>query len=113
MIYIPPWGWVPVDLTLSNSDSGLDLIKNAPEYNDNIIPVLNVSKQSYIGDTLATRERITNSSIYVTVSDEAHIVYSADNPFQNYLLLGLGAALLIAIGLMFYYSNRKEPPKTP
>ncbi len=113
MIYIPPWGWVPVDLTLSNSDSGLDLIKNAPEYNDNIIPVLNVSKQSYIGDTLATRDRITNSSIYVTVSDEAHIVYSADNPFQNYLLLGLGAALLIAIGLMFYYSNRKEPPKTP
>ena len=106
MIYIPPWGWVPVDLTLTNSDSGLDLIQNAPEYNDNIIPVLNVSKQSYIGDTLATRDRITNSSIYVTVSDEAHIVYSADNPFQNYLLLGLGAALLVAIGLMFY-SNRK------
>ncbi len=108
MIYIPPWGWVPVDLTLADSDSGLELIRNAPEYRDNIIPVLNVSTQSYIGETLATRERIINSSLYVTVSDEAHQVYSADNPFQNYLLLGLGAALLIAIGLMFFTGNREK-----
>ena len=107
MIYIPPWGWVPVDLTLADSDNGLELIRNAPEYGDNIIPVLNVSTQSYIGETLATRERIINSSIYVTVSDEAHEVYSADNPFQNYLLMGLGAALLIAIGLMFFAGRRE------
>ena len=107
MVYIPPWGWVPVDLTLADSNNGLELIKNAPEYGDNIIPVLNVSTQSYIGETLATRERIINSSIYVTVSDEAHQVYSADNPFQNYLLLGLGATLLIAIGLMFFAGRRE------
>lgn len=106
MIYIPPWGWIPVDLTLADSDSGLELIRNAPEYRDNIIPVLNVSTQSYIGETLATRERILNSSLYVTVIDEVHTVYSVNNPFQNYLLLGLGAALLIAIGLMFYSSGR-------
>lgn len=106
MVYIPPWGWVPVDLTLANSNSGLDLIKNAPEYSDNIIPVLNVSQQSYIGETLATRDRIINSSLYVTISDEAHEVYSADNPFQNYLLLGLGGVLLVAIGLMFFAGNR-------
>jgi transglutaminase-like putative cysteine protease len=107
MIYIPPWGWVPVDLTLTNAESGLDLIKQAPEYSTNIIPVMNVSKQSYIGATLETRERIIASSIYVTMSDEAHIVYSADNPFQNYLLLGLGAALLVAIGLMFRSSGKQ------
>jgi hypothetical protein len=106
MIYIPPWGWVPVDLTLTDSDSGLELIENAPEYENNIIPVLNVSEQPYIGDAIATRDRITNSSLYVTVSDEAHIIYSSDNPFQNYVLLGLGAALLLALGLMFRYSDR-------
>lgn len=106
MIYIPPWGWVPVDLTLTDSESGLELIQDAPEYGDNIISVLNISEQPYIGDTLATRDRITNSSLYVTVRDEAHIVYSADNPIQNYVLLGLGAALLVAIGLMFRYTNR-------
>jgi hypothetical protein len=107
MIFIPPWGWVPVDLTLVDSESGLELIRNAPEYNANIIPALNVSNQSYIGETLATRERIQNSSLYVTVSDEAHEVYSANNPSQNYILLGLGAALLITIGLMFYSGTRQ------
>lgn len=107
MIYIPPYGWVPVDLTLANAGSGLELIQSAPEYNSNIIPVMNVSKQPYIGGTLETRDRFINSTVYVTVSDKAGTIYSADNPLQNYLLLGLGAALLIAIGMMFRYSNRE------
>jgi hypothetical protein len=101
MVYIPPWGWTPVDLTLTSAESGLELIKNAPEYSSNIIPVLDVSKQSYIGETLSTRERITNSSLYVTVNNEAHIVYNSDNQLQNYLLLGLGAVLIVIIGMMF------------
>ena len=107
MVYIPPWGWVPVDLTLTSAKSGLDLIQNSPEYGVNIIPVMNVSTQPYIGATLETRERIINSSIYVTVSDEAHAVYGADNPFQNYLLIGLGLALLVSIGLMFRSSGKQ------
>ena len=107
MVYIPPWGWVPVDLTLTSAKSGLDLIQNSPEYGVNIIPVMNVSTQPYVGATLETRERIINSSIYVTVSDEAHAVYGADNPFQNYLLIGLGLALLVSIGLMFRSSGKQ------
>jgi hypothetical protein len=107
MIYIPPWGWVPVDLTLTGTDSGLDLIQSAPEYSSNIIPVLNVSKQPYIGGTLETMERFINSDVYVMVKDKAVVIYSADNPLQNYLLLGLGGALLLAIGLMYKYGNRE------
>lgn len=101
MIYTPPWGWVPVDLTLTNAESGLELIRSAPEYGVNIIPAFNISRQSYIGETLEIRERILQSEIYVTVKDEAKILYRADNPFQNYVLIGLGVALLLAIGLMF------------
>jgi hypothetical protein len=101
MIYIPPWGWTPVDLTLTSAETGFELIKHAPEYSPNIISVFNVSKQSYIGETLTTRERIINSSLFVTVSNEAYIVYNSDKPLQNYLLLGLGAVLMVTIGLMF------------
>ncbi|HHL41698.1 MAG TPA: transglutaminase family protein [Candidatus Bathyarchaeota archaeon] len=108
MVYIPPWGWVPVDLTMTNADSGLELIQSAPEYNSNIIPVLNVSKQPYIGGTLEARDRFINSSVCVTISDTAKVNYSADNPLQNYLLLGIGAALLVAIGLMFKYGNQNK-----
>jgi transglutaminase-like putative cysteine protease len=32
MIYIPPGGWLPVDLTLSASRNPLELIEEAPEY---------------------------------------------------------------------------------
>ena len=107
MVYIPPMGWVPVDLTLTSAQSGLKLIENAPEYSTNIIPALNVSTQPYIGGTVDTMTRVVASSLYVTVTDEAHVVYGSDNPLQNYILLGLGAALLVTIGLMFWSSNRK------
>jgi transglutaminase-like putative cysteine protease len=106
MIFIPPWGWVPVDLTLTNSNSGIELIRNAPEYDSILIPVLNISEQSYIGNAIAARDRVTNSSIYVTISDKADIIYNGNDPLQNYVLLGLSISLLIAIGLMFRYSGR-------
>ena len=106
MIYIPPWGWVPVDLTLVEEDSGLEYIINAPEYDANIIEVLDVSEQAYIGDTIATRDRIIASDLHVKIIDEANQVYGNGLGNETYLILVIGAALAGAIFMMFRASNR-------
>jgi hypothetical protein len=106
MVYVPPWGWVPVDLTLTSEKNGLELLKNAPEYGGNVIVALNVSEQPYIGDTLTTRARIVASSLYVTMTDEAEEVYSGGLGSEIYLVAGLGLAVAAAIALMFV-SGRK------
>ena len=108
MIYIPPWGWVPVDLTLVEEDSGLEYIINAPEYDVNIIEALDISEQAYIGDTIATRERIIASDLHVTIIDEASEVYGNGLGNETYLILGIGAALAGAIFMMFSASGRDQ-----
>ncbi len=108
MIYIPPWGWVPVDLTLVEEDSGLEYIINAPEYDSNIIEALIVSKQAYIGDTIATRKRIIASDLHVTIIDEANEVYSNGLGTETYLMLIIGATLAGAIFMMFRASGRDQ-----
>jgi transglutaminase-like putative cysteine protease len=106
MVYIPPWGWLPVDLTLTQSEEGINILKKSPVYEANIIPALNISKQPYIGDALATRERISNSTLYITVNDEAQV--SNHNPFWvNYGIIGLGLAVLLSILLMYRSSSRQ------
>lgn len=106
MIYIPPYGWVPVDLTLVSEDTGLEYIENAPEYEVNLIEVLDVSEQAYIGNTLATRDRIINSTLYITVQDQADQTHGSGLVRETYLMVGIGAALVAAIYLMFRASNR-------
>jgi hypothetical protein len=108
MIYIPPWGWTPVDLTLVQEDSGFDYIINAPEYDPNIIEVLDISEQAYIGDTIATRERIIASELHVTIIDEASQVYGNGLGTETYLILVIGAALAGAIFMMFRASGRDQ-----
>jgi transglutaminase-like putative cysteine protease len=106
MVYIPPWGWVPVDLTLTQSEEGVDILRKSPEYDPNIITALNISNQPYIGKTLSTRERIINSTLFITIIDEAHLVNN--NPFWvNYGIIGLGTAVLISIILLFWTGRKK------
>ncbi len=104
MVYIPPWGWIPVDLTMNKSDDALDILKKAPEYDSNVIPAINVSDQSYITETLVTRKRIMESELYVTLNDKAVQINNQDNK-QNWLIIALGGTTAIAIALMFYFKD--------
>jgi hypothetical protein len=106
MVYVPPWGWVPVDLTLTTSKDGLELLTKAPEYSGSVIAAYDVSKQPYIGDALGTRARIIGSDIYVTVTDEAAEVYGGGLGGEAFLVVGLGLAVAAALVLMFV-SGRK------
>ena len=99
MVYVPPWGWIPIDLTLTNAREPIDMILDAPEYSSNIITAFNVSEQHYIGGSRSSREVLVASDIYITVADIA--IESPDPPFWNsYTLIGavvLGGAVLVGI----------------
>jgi len=71
MVYVPPWGWLPVDLTLTGSKDPMDAITKAPEYASFVVTAYNVSRQAYVGESRASREKITSSSVYITLTDLA------------------------------------------
>lgn len=71
MIYIPPWGWLPIDLTLSGAKYPMEVIFNTPAYASFVVSAYNVSRQAYVGGSRESRERITNSGVYIKVADIA------------------------------------------
>ena len=108
MVYVPPWGWIPVDLTLTSARDPIDMILDAPEYASNIITAFNVSKQQYIGGSRSSREILVASDIYITVADIA--IDNPDTPFWNsYTLIGavvIGGAVLV--GVFVFLSKRNS-----
>jgi len=108
MVYVPPWGWLPVDLTLTNAREPIDMILDAPEYSSNILTAFNVSEQQYIGGSRSSREMLIASDIYITVADIA--IENPDTPFwDSYTLIGavvIGGAVLVGI---FVFLSRKSP----
>jgi transglutaminase-like putative cysteine protease len=104
MVYIPPWGWTPVDLTYVNERTPLEMIQKAPEYSGRIVTVFKVSNQDYVAMSRDTRERIINQSIYVNTLDVAATI---GTPFWlNPALLALTGALLASIAVMFLSARR-------
>ena len=79
MVYIPPWGWLPVDLTLTGSKVPMDTITKAPKYASYVVTAYNVSRQTYVRDSRTSRERITSSNIYITLADLALVEKAGTN----------------------------------
>jgi hypothetical protein len=108
MVYVPPWGWIPVDLTLTSARDPLDMIQSAPEYASNIVTAFNVSEQQYIGGSRSSRERLVASDIYIIVADI--VIDNADASFWNsYTLIGagvIGGAVLVGIYVFLSRKNR-------
>jgi hypothetical protein len=89
MVYVPPWGWLPVDLTLSGEDDPMKVILNAPQYEDYVVKAFNVSSQPYIGNSRSSRELLMSSDIYVSVTDMA-IESTSDKGWPRWLYIGAG-----------------------
>lgn len=70
VVYIPPWGWLPVDMTWVTGTSGLvPAIEHAGIYEDYIVLQLDVSDYDYVGEGRRFREEVINSTLYISLED--------------------------------------------
>ena len=111
LIFIPPWGWLPIDLTLFRSQDLLSRITEAPEYESYVITGFNVSTQAYIGDSHRSRETLMDSDLYVTVS-ETMVKEAPSSSWTKllYIAIGLsaGSAMVVVIILLKRRMKRVE-----
>ncbi len=72
IVYIPPWGWLPVDLTYPKGGFGnpLNAIETAVVSDTRTIQYMNISKRDYVTSTWAYREFITENGFYIYAEDE-------------------------------------------
>ena len=107
MVYVPPWGWVPVDLTLTKASEPLEVIRQAPEYESSIVPAFNVSRQPYIGDSRSSREQLIASDLYVTIS-EIYIEEPEGSQWPYYVYVGIGLVAGAAFVVIVIYLSRRS-----
>lgn len=107
LVYIPPWGWLPVDLTLTGSREPLEVILQAPEYESYVVTAYNVSRQSYIGDSRLSRELLMSSELYVSVLDKV-INGSTRSQWTNLIYIGTGLLAGAAFVVFFIFIKRRK-----
>ncbi len=71
LVYIPPWGWLPIDLTLTRERDPLALISEAPQYGSSLVTALNISRYDYVGESRRMREAVMARSLYIRSSETA------------------------------------------
>ncbi|MGB9622656.1 MAG: transglutaminase-like domain-containing protein, partial [Candidatus Bathyarchaeia archaeon] len=108
MVYIPPWGWVPIDLTLESSKTALSKIVNAPEYEDFIIYGIKISNQTYVREAYEAREEMIKSEIYITNIDSGTPVSIEEKGIfipPAVMIIGISIAALILLTVLLKRSK--------
>jgi len=72
VVYVPPWGWLPVDLTYvrENPDDPLSSIRSGAVTGQDTIQYMNVTHTDYVASSLEVRVFLTENGFNVYVEDE-------------------------------------------
>lgn len=72
IVDIPPWGWLPVDLTYPKGGFGnpLNAIITAVVTDDRTIQYMNISETDYVTSAMAYREFIIENDFHIYAEDE-------------------------------------------
>jgi hypothetical protein len=115
IVYIPPWGWLPVDLTyvLGRSDDVIEVIEKAAVTSPRTILHMNISLQDYIISTKRQMEFLEKHGFYVHAESEIIQVFPT-NPLDDLLkkqyfwILIAAPPLIVGLILVGNYLRRKD-----
>jgi len=103
MVYIPPWGWLPVDLTMLGGMSPSEPITEAYYWRENTIIAWNITSHDYVMDEVNQRDTLIASDVVFTQVDRLVVEEKEEKP---YLLYGIVIAVVV---LAFYMRIRASP----
>jgi len=71
-VYIPPWGWLPVDLTYvrDNPSDPLSSVRSGAVTGQDTIQYMNVTRVDYVASSLEARAFLTDNGFKISVEDE-------------------------------------------
>lgn len=99
MVYIPPWGWLPVDLILTEGMRPVDAIKEAYYWRESTFTMWNITSHDYVIDEVSQRNALIEKNIYWTQRDtKIDLAYEQEDP--GYLFLGAAIGIPVAFFIL-------------
>jgi len=117
IVYIPPWGWLPVDLTYVLIDpkltNPLNAIRGAAVTGQEVIQYMNFTHTDYVGASRRLRDFIQSNPFYVYMVDEMkmNIDFGSAWEFIKLVLRGAliaTAAIAASLAAVFVYKWKKS-----
>lgn len=70
MVYVPPWGWLPFDMTLGwKSSDSLSVVKSALIWSSASAQMMNITKMDWAGEGEMEKENVTRGQLYMQYED--------------------------------------------
>ena len=123
VVFIPPWGWLPVDLTYIFEPIAVDplnAIKNAAVTSQITVQYMNISQTDYVASSREAREFLITNSFSVYMEDEMIEVIRQENSFGEIMEWMFPVVLVVAAALLLVSSyviarrwKREEDTSTP
>jgi len=98
IVYVPPWGWLPVDLTyvLGDTSNPLNTIKKAAVTWQWVIQYMNYTKSDYVASSRETREFLQQNGFYIHEEDEMTMQF-LDIPWQQIIEMLKGFFIAVVV----------------
>jgi len=114
--YVPPWGWLPVDLTIGDVKADpLNAIRGAAIWHQYTIWAMNIRESDYVGGTRALRAFVIENGIYIYQKEEMVFVGKAvlEKPDMTMVYVLITAVCtttaICLMGLVFFLTRRRAP----
>lgn len=97
MVYIPPWGWLPIDLTYVSGDlivEPLNAVKEAAVIKHYTFQYMNITKADYVAETKSFKEFLETYKFYIYEEDAMNeTVVEKDVEWRRIIILVTCATL--------------------
>jgi hypothetical protein len=70
MIYIPPWGWLPFDMTLGWQQNTANGITEAMAWKHNVLSLMNIQTRDWAGIGRWQRDFLISNSLHLSSNDQ-------------------------------------------
>jgi hypothetical protein len=128
VVYVPPWGWLPVDLTFVPEGFGdpLNAIRHGAATLQNTTQYINVIHADYVGASLEDREFLVSNGFQVYSEDEMMQEVKQDSnpsnpipttvsmdPWVPIALIVVTAFAVFSSIFVFERLRKRKPERTP
>jgi len=114
-VYVPPWGWLPVDLTFvpQGFDDPLNAVRYGAVTEQNTVQYMNISKVDYVADSLEAKNFIVENG-FLLYYEEGMTELSQNgrlrgfNPTVTIILIAAVTIVVSLVTILFMRRRRKR-----
>jgi transglutaminase-like putative cysteine protease len=94
MIYIPPWGWLPFDMTLGWKQDTFDGITEAMAWKSDVLSLMNIQTRDWAGIGRWQRNFLVSNTLHLSNNDQ---LVNPNPKLVNGRMLWIGVAVFIIV----------------